>query len=135
MTDKPFDVRAELMSTISKTDESKDRAMLMLMLGVLERVEHLLTDRDHLRLRVLNGLSDVHEGDHEWIEQQRAAGCHDICAWAKVKMEQEALDKADTRARYNAILTEIGGKAVWLFLGMAVYALAAGGPLLQNLGR
>lgn len=101
MSDKDFDVRGEIMKAISATDDAKDRSMLMLMLGVLERVEKLITDDEVLRQRVLNGDYPNHSDDHDWIKNQRQLDCHAICNWAKGKMAEEetARKTAQTRVR------------------------------------
>lgn len=101
MSAKDFDVRGEIMKAISATDDAKDRSMLMLMLGVLERVEKLLTDEESLQAKVLNGLTLRHKTDHEWIDQLRGIDFQELCTWtmAKKKAEEAKIKTAQNRVR------------------------------------
>ena len=122
MSAKDFDVRGEIMKAISATDDTKDRSMLLLMLGVLERVERLLTDEEALQAKVLNGLTIRHKTDHEWIEMQRALNCHEICNWAKEKMEAEAEAQESKQHRIRKVIDKALEHSVTVLLtSIALY--------------
>lgn len=73
-----FDVKSEILSSIGKTDDPNLKAILLLMLGVLEstgeaveaigkKIDALRADEDSLRKAVLNGHEPVHHKHHEWV--------------------------------------------------------------------
>jgi hypothetical protein len=77
-----FELRSEILSQISKTEDENMRVILLLLLGVLEvgaeevkkvgeKVDALRTDEDALRRAVLNGLAATHHEDHEWLAGHR----------------------------------------------------------------
>ena len=77
-----FELRSEILSQISKTEDENMRVILLLLLGVMEfgaeeikkvgeKVDALRTDEDALRRAVLNGLAPTHHEDHEWLAGHR----------------------------------------------------------------
>jgi len=136
VSDKDFDVRGEIMRSISATDDAKDRSMLMLMLGVLERVEKLLADEETLRQRVLNGDYPRHSEHHElieeladinaaeairWVNQFRDSGVDEVCHYSKTKMQEDIDAKATRKGFKHAALMSLAGE-----LGrVAITAVAA----------
>ena len=77
-----FELRSEILSQISKTEDENMRVILLLLLGVLEvgaeevkkvgaKIDALRTDEDALRRAVLNGLAPTHHDDHEWLAGHR----------------------------------------------------------------
>lgn len=125
MTDRPFDVRGEIMSAIAKTNDEERRAMLMLMLGVLERVEKLLADEKTLRERVLNGVHEQHSDDHEWVATQRKKNCQEICDWVQDKMNAEAEALKAKKGFWNAARTGFAAKLAELAVTAAAATAAA----------
>ena len=125
MNNPNFDVRAEIMTAISLTDDSKDRAMLMLMLGILERVEKLLDDEAGLQAKVLNGLTVRHKQDHEWIEHQRDLNCHEICKWANDRMVAEAEATIAKKGFWTAARTGFAAKLAELAVTVTAAVAAA----------
>lgn len=121
MSDKDFDVRAEIMKSISATDDSKDRSMLMLMLGVLERVEQLLTDDEAMRKRVLNGNYAQHSDDHAWLTELRVKmdGMEEVCAYSRARMRRETdrsgrVRRLVDRALEHAVTVSLTATALYL---------------------
>lgn len=123
---QPFNVRSEILSTIAKTQDENMRAVLLLMLGVLDeiskKIDGVLADEKSLREAVLNGHSLTHDDDHEWIKGQRSLDCHSICAWAKGKMAEEA-EAADLKTHRMRKMIDKGLEhAVTVILtGVALY--------------
>lgn len=70
------DVRATILEAIGATDDNDTKAVLLLMLGVLESVGKVIESRDKL---------------FEWVEK---------------KMEQETQDEADERKNRRAAKME-----------------------------
>lgn len=122
MSEKDFDVRAEIMAAISKTDDPKDRSILLLMLGVLEKVENWFEDETALQNKVLNGLTIRHKTDHEWIAMQRDSNCHEICEWVKGFREEHDAAKEDKRKIKTGVMQAVIVKAA----EYAAIGLAAG---------
>ena len=107
MTEK-FDVRSEILSAVSATNDQIHRSFLLLMLGVLDRLDSVLADDASLRKQVLNGHEPNHHGDHDWIQERRKADCDKTCEWVKAKMAEEA--EADKNKR-GVVLKFFGGLA------------------------
>jgi hypothetical protein len=67
--------RDKIIEAIAATKDDNLRAVLMIMLAVLEeigaKVDSVLADEATLKAIVLNGTSGVHEDDHKWIEGLR----------------------------------------------------------------
>ena len=72
-----FNVRSEILSGITKTEDQTVKSLLLLMLGVLEeiggKIDSVISDERSLRETVLNGHSDVHPKHHEWIAEKMQA--------------------------------------------------------------
>jgi hypothetical protein len=77
-----FELRSEILSQISKTEDENLRVVLLLLLGVMEfgaeeikkvgeKIDALRNDEDALRRAVLNGLAPTHHDDHEWLAGHR----------------------------------------------------------------
>lgn len=101
MTEK-FNVRSEILSAIGKTDDPNMKMILLLMLGVLEeiggRLEDYMSDDKTMRDKVLNGHESRHHVHHDHIEACIAAGCIDMCRWAKAKQAEEMEARNDRRS-------------------------------------
>jgi predicted PurR-regulated permease PerM len=77
-----FELKSEIMSEISKTEDERMRVVLLLLLGVMEygaeeiikvgkKIDELRTDEQALRRTVLNGLAETHHADHEWVNEHK----------------------------------------------------------------
>lgn len=116
-----FDAKSEILSAIAKTDDQNIKAVLLLLLCVLEftgdkidgvskQLETLLRDEQAMRVAVLNGHEPVHHLHHEWIskkirEEENAA---EDSRKIKVGVIQDAL-------KYLVIFA-LGGGLAWLGL-------------------
>lgn len=123
-----FDVRSEILSQISKTDDENLRVVLLLLLGVLDeiggKIDTVLADEQSLRQTVLNGHHATHDDDHHWIKARRADDCAAACAWAKEKMAAEATAAADRHGIARRFLEAIAAQAGAI---LATAALVAAG--------
>jgi len=122
--------------------------VLLLMLGIMEeiggKIDSIYDDKARLRAEVLNGHADVHHSDHEWIRHYRIEDIQrmkileriePIVLWAETKILEEKESKKALKNSISVILTSIAQKAVWLMLGVLLYAVATGFPLVQHLVR
>ena len=123
-----FDVKAEILSAIGKTDDNNIKAVLLLLFGVLEELGGKIDSMmgSEVRRAVLNGHEEVHHEHHEWITARMASDCAEVCAWAKDKMEDEkdaeAQAKIDARANRRVAIEEGIRKVVTLVIGAAIGA-------------
>ena len=99
------DIRSTYLAAVAKISDESMRAAFLLLLGVMDEIskklDGVLADEKGLREAVLNGHSETHDDDHEWIKNQRQLDCRKICEWAKGKMaeEQDAADIKEQRFR------------------------------------
>lgn len=97
-----FDAKSEILKEIAKTDDQNIKAVLLLLLGVLEftgdkidgvskQLETLLRDEQAMRVAVLNGHEPVHHKHHEWIEDRMKLDpeINAIVVWAKDQMDEQ----------------------------------------------
>lgn len=131
--------RDKIIEAIAATKDDNLRAVLMIMLAVLEeigaKVDSVLADEATLKAIVLNGTSSVHEDDHRWVADMRkrdltiqnALSIADerhkhggYCDYAKRKLDEEG-DEAQSRRKLRYGLVE---RVVWGVLVLA--ALGAG---------
>lgn len=113
-------IEDELSRSIEKTDDPKDRAMLMLIQKVLFHVEKLLNDEEALRMRVLNGDYLNHSHDHDlienirkldgleaikWVNNRRAMGGY--CEFASRKIEEEKDSIKTLKGYWNNFISSI----------------------------
>lgn len=105
---KEFNARSEIMEFIAKTNDDTQRMVWMMMLGILEqqeegfrkieeKLDQALSNEESLRKSVLNGHSDTHHDDHDWVQERRKANCSEVCAWSRKKMEAEAQAEQDAK--------------------------------------
>lgn len=140
--------RIEIMNAIGKTDDHNLKMVLLLMLGIMEeignKIDSIYDDKARLRAEVLNGHADVHHGDHEWIRHYRIEDIQrmkiieriePIVVWAESKILEEKEAKKAIKNSISVILTSVAQKAVWLMLGVLLYAVVAGFPIVQHLVR
>lgn len=120
-----FDVRAEILATISKTDDPVQRSFLLLMLGVLERVDKLLSDEEALQAKVLNGLTFRHKADHEWLAGLREMDLKTTYAWTVAKMNDERETQAQKKTFWSTAFSALVVKVVELSITTAIAIIAA----------
>ncbi|MBI5920263.1 MAG: hypothetical protein HY847_01290 [Betaproteobacteria bacterium] len=119
-----FDVKGEILSAIGKTDDPNIKAVLLLMLGVLEEIGGKIDSMmsDEVRKAVLNGHESVHNEHHVWIAERMAEDCSSACTWARGKMEAEAEAekeaKADKRTARDAAIRQVVTMLVGAALGV-----------------
>lgn len=119
-----FDVKSEILSAIGKTDDPNIKAVLLLMLGVLEeiggKIDSMMTVE--VRKAVLNGHESVHNEHHIWIAGRMEADCSAACDWAREKMQDEAEAekeaKADKRTARDAAIRQVVTMLVGAALGV-----------------
>ena len=77
-----FELKSEILTRISQTQDENMRIILLLLLGVMEhgadeikkvgdKIDDLKRDEIALRKTVLNGLADTHHDDHLWLTDHR----------------------------------------------------------------
>lgn len=125
--------RDKIIETIGSTKDDTIRAVLMIMLAVLEEISGKIDDfkSDELSLResVLNGHASAHDAHHHWIAQRIENRCEDSCSWVKAKIKEEEISRADSRKLVGSVKEKIinmvlGGLVV--VLGLGVIALLSG---------
>lgn len=104
--------KAEIISVIAKTDDPNMKAVLILMLAVLEEISDeirlMRNDEQGLREAVLNGHTNVHDAHHEWIEE---------------KIRQEKDDAKDDKQSRRKIRDALIERALWAALVVLIAGL------------
>ncbi len=138
--------RADIMAAIATMQDPNQRAVLMLLLKVLDdigaKIDAVLADENKLREMVLNGHSEQHDEHHVWVQRQIIHdedhlrhhrwvqehiehGCDDVCAWARTKMAEEKENSASRRRVFEGWASEIGRHIITILLtifGLGLYA-------------
>lgn len=124
-----FNVRSEILAAIAKTDTPETKAILLLMLGVLEeisgKIDGFLRDEKSLRAKVLTIHESNHNKHHDWIEVQMEADVErsQVCEWSKQQMSSDIEDKKAKKSLWQKFLEGgaghagsviTGGLLVWL---------------------
>jgi hypothetical protein len=113
MSVEKFDVRREILTAISKTDDHTTKTVLLLLLGVLEEIGGKMDAmmQTEMRKAVLNGHEVNHHSHHDWVQARMKDGCEDACAWSRRKMVDEekaaAESEKDTRANKRAAVEAV----------------------------
>ena len=101
-----------ILKAIADCQDDNMRAVLLLMLAVLEeiggKIDSVMSDEKTIRDMVLNGHSAIHDDDHVWIAQCRAKQVEEVCAWAHLKMKEEA----ETSHSWRRVSEHVVGKIV-----------------------
>lgn len=101
-------IKAQIMSAISKTDNTEMKLVMLLMLQVVDeiggKIDNVLADEKQMREAVLNGHAPVHHAHHEWIGEK-----------IKKEADQEQSDIDSKRS----IRDDIISKLVWAVLAAA----------------
>lgn len=135
------DLLNDIEGLIRTTDDTKDRAMILIMQRILLRVEKALADESSLQSAVLRDLRPFHTDDHglirqlreenvieavQWTNKLRETNMLEVCAYARSKMEQEQDLHKTFRRKFDEFLFD-ALKAVFIFvLGvMATVGLTA----------
>lgn len=111
----PTTIKQDIMAAIGRTDDPTMKAVLLLLLGVLEeiggKIDAMRADEVGLREAVLNGHAEDHNKHHEWIAKQIESDCADVCDWARNKKaeEEEAAKEAriDRRSARDAAIRQV----------------------------
>ena len=80
--------KSKIMQAIADCSDNNMRAVLLLMLGTLEeigeKIDLAMKDEKSLRDLVLNGYSEIHNDDHDWLFRMRPVigRWSDTIAWA-----------------------------------------------------
>lgn len=138
--------RIEIMSAIAAMQDPSQRAVLMLLLKVLDdigsKIDAVLADEKKLREMVLNGHSEQHDAHHvwtarqiihdedhlrhhRWIQDHIEHGCEDVCAWARTKIAEEKENYASRRRVFEGWASEAGRHIITIVLtifGLGLYA-------------
>lgn len=90
-SDHESNTKAAILKAISDCGDDNMRAILLLMLAVLEeigsKIDAVMSDEKAIREIVLNGHTAVHDDDHEWIAQFRDTRPAGKCSYV-LRMEQ-----------------------------------------------
>lgn len=138
--------RADIMAAIATMQDPNQRAVLMLLLKVLDdiggKIDAVLADEKALREMVLNGYSDQHDAHHNWIARQLVHdedhlrhhrwmqehiehNCDDVCTWARAKIAEEKENSASRRRVFEGFASEAGRHVITILLtifGLGLYA-------------
>lgn len=133
---------------IRETDDTKDRAMILIMQRILMSVERSLADEVALQTKVLNGLLPFHKGDHElifelrenkvvdaikWLNEfRRPSDVHAVCDYSRAKMQEELDSRKQFRRKMDNALFEISKALLYLVGGAAFYGFTTGYPVVQK---
>lgn len=120
------DIRSTYLAAVAKISDESMRAAFLLLLGVMDEIskklDGVLADEKGLREAVLNGHSETHDDDHEWIKNQRQLDCHTICTWAKGKMAEEQRAEQVKEHRLRKMVDKAAEHAVTVALtAVALY--------------
>lgn len=107
-----INVRSEILAAIAKTDSTETKAVLLLMLGVLEeiggKIDNFLQDEKKLRETVLNGHEPAHHSHHDHVAKCVELGGLEVCKWARQQMADE--DESE-KTRKNVVQKFFEGAA------------------------
>lgn len=130
--DKRRRARDSILDAIQGDGEVTNKTVLRLLLTVVEeigdKIDTILSDERSLRETVLNGHTETHHADHDWVKARRQEGCETVCKWARVKMEAEEQESRDAKdiakAGRKAFIEQLArGAAIGL---ISAFAGAAG---------
>lgn len=105
-----FDVRSEILAAVSATNDQIHRSFLLLMLGVLDRLDSVLADDASLRKQVLNGHEPNHHGDHDFVQVLRREDALAACEWVKVQMVREQAALETKKSFFKEFLKGLAGQ-------------------------
>ncbi len=119
-------VRSDYLAAVAKINDESMRAAFLLLLGVMDEIskklDNVMADEKGLREAVLNGHSETHDDDHEWIKNQRKLDCHEICMWARTKMREEEASAQVKTNRIHKVIDKAAEHSVTVLLtGIALY--------------
>lgn len=104
--------KTDIMAVIAKTDDQNMKAVLILMLAVLEEISDeiraMRSDEVGLREAVLNGHTHVHDAHHEWV-----------CEKIRQEKEEFSDDKHSRRKIRDALIE----RALWAALVVLLASL------------
>jgi hypothetical protein len=128
--------RQRIKDAINAANDDGQRAILMLLLDISEKIDVFLNDERRLREMVLNGSNATHDDDHKYIAQLRQQGGlldqtatviadrhkhGGYCDWAKAKQD----DEKDSRIKKSALAWDYFGKVLWSVTLLIAGAIAA----------
>lgn len=116
--------KTDIMAVIARTDDSNMKAVLILMLAVLEEIggeiRAMRADEQGLREAVLNGHSHVHDSHHEWLSHRIAANnCESTCKWVEERIEREKAEIENDEASRRKIRDALIERGLWAVLILA----------------
>ena len=122
----------DILSAVSQVESNDSRIVLTLLARVhtdiLERLDAIGRDEARIKQIALNGLTETHHADHQWLVKYRPAlGAvalrHDpsgYCDVAKRMMQ----DEADSKSRKQRIGDAVVERVLWVILVLVAAALA-----------
>lgn len=123
--------RDKIIDAIGNTKDDDLRAVLMIMLAILEeisqKIDSVLEDEESIRNTVLNGEAKDHPSDHQFIRDLRKARPGGYCDYANRMMREEEERKKGARNMMNS-LAERG-----LMLALGVIGTLVGMGAIQFL--
>lgn len=114
--------RSKIIETIGSVESDETKAVLMMMLGMIEDMEEIskkidlvLADEGAIRNLVLNGAAPHHSEHHVWVAE---------------KIAEEKVNKSESRQLIRAIIKTvatliIGGAGTLMLLGLAEWVRTA----------
>lgn len=125
-------LKQDIMAAIGNTNDPNMKAVLLFMLGMMEeivgKIDAMRADEQGLREAVLNGHTQNHDSDHNWVQDRRKAKCEENCLWVQERRKQETENAAADVASKRKIRDGLIEKALWLVL---VAAAGASGWMLK----
>lgn len=90
-----------ILDAIQGDEEVTNRTVLRLLLIVVEeigdKIDTILSDECSLRETVLNGHSETHHADHDWVKARRIEKCEEVCKWSREQMEAKRQEVKDSK--------------------------------------
>lgn len=113
-------LRDDILSAMTKVEDSTYRIVLSLMLRVIaaqqkllkemvERLDLVIEDEKRIKEIVLNGHQDGHHEHHDWLDRQlkNKEELEFAMRWAAKKMAEEECDRRSFKSARMQILTNI----------------------------
>jgi hypothetical protein len=91
--------------------------------GLSGKIDDFLTDEKLIREKVLNGHEPMHGRHHDWVKEQieKERERDKVCAWAKVKMDEERVAQSNAKTRVQKFLDKLAEQvAVFIIGGLSV---------------
>lgn len=113
------EVRKKIIDAISTGEEIRPAMILAILLGVLDEIKSdiaemrkdlsdqitvILNDEQAMRDVVLNGHSETHNEDHDWLKRHRDSNCEEYCQRMRLYYDEDAKAEAQGKPDRLAVM-------------------------------